>query len=64
MSNLERRQGERRTGRERRTGDIGPPPCNIWYMDGAWKCSTHNRLWGAVTNPDEPCDGWEEPSDE
>jgi hypothetical protein len=59
MSKLERRHGERRTRRERRTGDVGPPPCNIGYYDGAWQCFTHDRLWGAVPIPDEPCDGWE-----
>lgn len=29
--------------------------CRIYEYDGAYKCYTHNRVWGAVTNPDEPC---------
>lgn len=30
--------------------------CRITEYDGAYKCWTHNRMWGAVTHPDEPCD--------
>lgn len=39
-----------------------PPttPCRIVEYDGAYKCLTHHRQWGAVTNPDAPCAGAEE----
>jgi hypothetical protein len=32
--------------------------CSIREYDGAYKCYTHNRMWGAVTNPQTPCVGW------
>lgn len=31
--------------------------CHIMEYDGAYKCSTHDRTWGAVPEPDEPCAG-------
>ncbi len=34
-------------------------PCRIYEHDGAFKCYTHNKMWGAVSNPDKPCEGWE-----
>jgi hypothetical protein len=30
--------------------------CRIHEYDGAYRCTTHNRLWGAVKDPDEPCE--------
>lgn len=30
-------------------------PCKIHEYDGAFRCTTHDRIWGAVTDPDEPC---------
>jgi len=30
-------------------------PCHIYEYDGAFRCTTHDRQWGAITNPDEPC---------
>lgn len=35
-----------------------PAPCHIHEYDGAFKCLTHQRTWGAVGNPQEPCSGW------
>ena len=31
--------------------------CHITEYDGAFICWTHNRTWGAVPEPDEPCKG-------
>jgi hypothetical protein len=31
--------------------------CRISEYDGAFRCWTHNRMWGAVPEPDEPCKG-------
>lgn len=28
--------------------------CNVMEYDGAFKCYTHNVMWGAVSKPDEP----------
>jgi hypothetical protein len=36
-----------------------PQPCRILEYDGAWKCYAHDRMWGAVVDPVEPCEGWE-----
>lgn len=36
--------------------------CHITEYDGAYKCWTHDRVWGAVTHPDAPCAGWVEPT--
>jgi hypothetical protein len=33
-------------------------PCRIKHHDGAFKCYAHNKLWGAVSKPDQPCAGW------
>lgn len=30
-------------------------PCDLWEHDGAVRCDTHGRIWGAVSRPDEPC---------
>ena len=30
-------------------------PCRIHEHDGAFKCYAHNKMWGAVSKPDEPC---------
>lgn len=38
--------------------------CRIHEHDGAFKCYTHQRMWGAVTNPDEPCEGWKDETDD
>ena len=37
--------------------DAGPTaPCNITEYDGAFKCWTHNKAWGAITDADpNPC---------
>jgi hypothetical protein len=35
-----------------------PAACSITEYDGAYRCTTHSRTWGAVTNPDQPCEGW------
>lgn len=32
-------------------------PCKVYEYDGAFKCVTHDRVWGAITNADEPCPG-------
>jgi len=32
--------------------------CRIHEYDGAYRCYTHNKMWGATTNPNHPCDGW------
>ena len=32
--------------------------CRIYEYDGAFKCYTHDKRWGAITNPDQPCAGW------
>lgn len=29
--------------------------CAILEYDAAFKCFTHDRVWGAITNPDRPC---------
>lgn len=34
-----------------------PAACSITEYDGAYRCTTHGRTWGAVTNPDQPCEG-------
>ncbi len=40
--------------------DLEPPTeCRIYEHDGAFKCYAHNRAWGAIPKPDEPCQGWE-----
>jgi hypothetical protein len=36
-------------------------PCKIMEYDGAYKCVTHIKVWGAVPQPDEPCKGWVQP---
>ena len=36
-------------------------PCQITEYDGAYKCATHGKQWGAITSPDEPCAGWVKP---
>ena len=41
-----------------------PEPCRIHEHDGAFKCYTHKRLWGAVSNPSEPCAGWQPESED
>lgn len=33
-------------------------PCRIHEYDGAYRCYAHNRSWGAIPKPDEPCFGW------
>lgn len=35
----------------------GEPPkeCNVFEYDGAFRCVTHGRTWGAITNPTGPC---------
>lgn len=38
-------------------------PCRIYEHDGSYMCHTHNRLWGAVTDPDEPCDRGDPPEE-
>lgn len=41
-----------------------PEPCRIIEHDGAYKCLAHDRIWGAVLEPQEPCEGWKkEPAD-
>lgn len=35
-------------------------PCCIHEHDGAYKCYAHNKKWGAISNPDVPCAGWDE----
>lgn len=32
--------------------------CRIYEYDGAYRCFTHNKMWGAVSYPSEPCEGW------
>jgi hypothetical protein len=39
-------------------------PCRIMEYDGAWKCYTHNRQWGAISPVTGPCDGWTTPGSE
>lgn len=34
-------------------------PCKIAEYDGAYKCYAHNKQWGAIIDPDEPCSGWQ-----
>lgn len=29
--------------------------CDIFEYDGAFRCHTHHKTWGAITNPDVPC---------
>ena len=36
-------------------------PCKIMEYDGAFKCATHGKQWGAITPVDEPCAGWVKP---
>lgn len=36
-------------------------PCRIHEYDGAYKCFTHQKTWGAITNPGTPCAGWSAP---
>lgn len=31
--------------------------CIIFEYDGAYRCSTHGKTWGAITNPMTPCPG-------
>lgn len=33
----------------------GAQECKVVEYDGAFKCLTHKRKWGAILNPDEPC---------
>jgi hypothetical protein len=33
--------------------------CHITEYDGAFICWTHNRTWGAMPEPDEPCKEWQ-----
>jgi hypothetical protein len=33
--------------------------CRIYEHDGAFKCYAHNKMWGAVSNPDTPCQGFD-----
>lgn len=40
-----------------------PPECRIKEYDGAFKCYTHNRAWGAVPMPETPCAGWVAPAE-
>jgi len=37
--------------------------CRIFEYDGAFKCLTHKRLWGAVIAPQQPCVGWFPPKE-
>jgi len=40
------------------TGALPPEAettCVIYEHDGAYKCYTHKKMWGAVSNPDQPC---------
>lgn len=36
-----------------------PEVCHVVEYDGAFKCLTHRKMWGAVSKPDTPCEGWE-----
>ena len=36
-------------------------PCKIMEYDGAYKCATHGKQWGAISPADEPCAGWVKP---
>jgi len=38
-------------------------PCRIHEYDGAYRCYAHNRSWGAIPKPDEPCFGWIKPEE-
>ena len=31
-------------------------PCNVFEYDGSFKCITHNRTWGAISNPTGECE--------
>jgi hypothetical protein len=42
--------------RNARSPSAGGEPCRIYEYDGAYRCTTHDRLWGAVKDPDEPCE--------
>lgn len=35
-------------------------PCRIHEYDGAFKCMTHQKTWGAITNGGAPCEGFDE----
>lgn len=52
-----RRSGEQREALylKHKTDDES---CRIQEYDGAFRCWTHDRTWGATTDPDEPCAGW------
>lgn len=32
-----------------------PEACKIVEYDGAYRCITHNKTWGAISNPTGPC---------
>jgi hypothetical protein len=36
-------------------------PCRIHEYDGAFKCLTHQKVWGAIPNAGTPCAGWAAP---
>jgi hypothetical protein len=50
------------TSTENETSDLSAGACHITEYDGAFKCWTHNRVWGAVPFPDELCAGWPTPA--
>ncbi len=33
--------------------------CRVSYYDGAYECSAHNRMWGAVGKNNGPCHDWD-----
>lgn len=47
--------------REKYPAESAMIACNIHEHDGAFKCFSHRRKWGAVLRPDDPCKGWVKP---